>query len=65
MPQSLANVLIHVIFSTKNRYPFIDPGIENELYPYLATACRTCHCPAIKIGGTADHVHIAVLWRER
>ena len=46
MPQSLANVLIHIIFSTKNRYPFIDPGIENELYPYLATACRTCHCPA-------------------
>ena len=58
MPQSLANVLIHVIFSTKNRYPFIDPDIENELYPYL-TACRTCHCPAHKIGGTADHIHIA------
>ena len=57
--QSLANVLIHLIFSTKNRYPFIDPGIENELYPYLATACRTCRCPALKIGGSADHIHIA------
>ncbi len=59
MSQSLANVLIHVIFSTKNRYPFIDPEIANELYHYLATACRTCHCPAHKIGGAADHIHIA------
>jgi REP element-mobilizing transposase RayT len=58
MSQSLANILVHVIFSTKNRSPFIQPEIEAELYPYLATACNTCRCPAHKIGGTADHVHI-------
>ncbi|HEY4760323.1 MAG TPA: IS200/IS605 family transposase [Thermoguttaceae bacterium] len=58
MPQSLANVLIHIIFSTKNRAPFIEPDIQDTLYAYLATATRTCGCPAHKIGGTTDHVHI-------
>ena len=46
MPQSLANVLIHLIFSTKNRVPLIHPAIEDELFRYLATACRSCGCPA-------------------
>ena len=59
MPQSLANVLVHLIFSTRNRSPSILPEIEEELYCYLATACRTCECSAHKIGGTSDHVHIA------
>jgi hypothetical protein len=34
MAQSLANVLLHFIFSTQNRYPFIDEDIEPELYAY-------------------------------
>lgn len=58
MPQSLANVLIHVIFSTKNRLPMITAETEQELYAYLATACQSCQCPAHRIGGTADHVHV-------
>jgi putative transposase len=59
MPQSLANVLIHVIFSTKNRAPLIETAIQNPLYAYLATICRTAGCHAHKIGGTNDHIHIA------
>lgn len=58
MSQSLANVLIHVVFSTKNRMPFIQADIEDELYAYLATACRSLGCPALKVGGTEDHVHL-------
>jgi putative transposase len=60
MPQSLANVLVHIVFSTKNREPLIDPGIESELYPYLATACRTANSPALIINGTYDHIHLLV-----
>jgi REP element-mobilizing transposase RayT len=59
MPQSLANILLHVIFSTKNRSPFIDPEIEGELFPYLASICRACGSPSHAIGGTENHVHIA------
>jgi len=50
---------LHLIFSTKNRVPWIRHEVEHELYGYLAGICRGCRCPAHKIAGTADHVHIA------
>lgn len=59
MPQSLANVLIHLVFSTKGRRPWIDENIEDELFRYLATICSEHDCTALQIGGTDDHVHIA------
>ena len=37
MPQSLSSILIHLIFSTKNREPFLTPEIDAELYPYMAS----------------------------
>jgi len=58
MPQSLSNVLVHLIFSTKERHPFIQAPVAGELYPYLATVCQTSGCPALQVGGTDDHVHI-------
>ena len=60
MPQSLSAILVHIIFSTKNREPFIQPDIEPELFPYLATACKTADSPALIINGTMDHVHLLV-----
>ncbi len=60
MAQSLANILVHVIFSTKNRARFIDAEIEDELYPYLASICRACDSPSHAVGGVEDHVHIAL-----
>jgi REP element-mobilizing transposase RayT len=56
--QSLSNVLIHLIFSTKNREPFLDGAVEEELYKYIASACRGCGCPSHNVGGTADHLHL-------
>lgn len=58
MAQSLSNILIHIVFSTKNRVNIINPEIEKELYPYLANICRSLECPAPEIGGTENHVHI-------
>ncbi len=58
MPQSLSNVLIHLVFSTANRTDWINADIEIEVHSYLATSCRTLGCPCIKIGGTENHVHI-------
>ena len=46
-----------MIFSTKNREPFITPEIEGELYPYLASIFKAQKCPALIINGTADHLH--------
>jgi REP element-mobilizing transposase RayT len=57
MPQSLASVLVHLIYSTKNREPFITSVVETELYAYQATVFNEMGCPALIINGTADHVH--------
>jgi len=59
MAQSLSNVLLHIVFSTKNRQPWIDVEIEEELFKYIAGICRELKCPSHKIGGTDDHIHIA------
>jgi putative transposase len=59
MAQSLSNVLLHIVFSTKNRRSFVDEGIECDLFKYMAGICRDLKCPSHKIGGTDDHIHIA------
>ncbi len=59
MAQSLAQIHIHIIFSTKNRHPFlIDENIRGEMHAYLAAVMKEYDCPARIIGGCADHVHI-------
>jgi putative transposase len=58
MPQSLSSLLIHLVFSTKNREPFITKEIETELHPYMAKILRELKSPSLAIDGTSDHVHI-------
>jgi REP element-mobilizing transposase RayT len=58
VPQSLARNLIHLVFSTKNREPHIVPEIRDRLFAYLAGALGALRCPAVAVGGVADHVHI-------
>src|SRR5437763_15533126 len=58
MPQSLSSILIHLIFSTKNREAFITEEIEKELHPHMATIFRGMKSPSLTIGGTTDHVHV-------
>ena len=58
MAQSLSNIYVHIIFSTKYRQKLIKPEIEDELYKYLGGICKELECYPIKIGGHIDHVHI-------
>ena len=60
MPQSLSLVIVHVIFSTKDRHPLLDPAIRSKLHAYLATVARNPDCEAYRVGGVADHVHLAI-----
>lgn len=60
MPQSLSFVLIHYIFSTKDRRPFITSETRASLHAYLATVVRKSGAECYRVGGTADHVHLAV-----
>ena len=58
MPQSLTKLYAHLIFSTKNRQPFLDDAIRSRVHAYLATTIRDMDCPWVVVGGVADHVHI-------
>jgi putative transposase len=58
MPQSLSQVIIHIVFSTKDRRRFIDDAIRDRLHAFLAEVCRARDCNAFRVGGTDDHVHI-------
>ena len=59
MPQSLARIWIHLVFSTKKRHPFLkDVDIREDLHRYLANCLKTLHSPALIINGTEDHVHL-------
>jgi putative transposase len=63
MPQSLAKVTIHIVFSTKNRERDLqDSELRKELYAYMATILRdNVDSPALLINGVDDHVHGLVL----
>lgn len=60
MPQSLNLTLVHLVFSTKDRMPFLTPQIRPDLFAYLATAARHDDGECYRIGGIEDHVHLAV-----
>ena len=60
MPQSLSLVIIHVIFSTKDRHPFLASDTRPKLHAYLASVARNIGCEAYRVGGVADHVHLAI-----
>ena len=59
MPQSFAQIYLHLVFSTKDRRPFLqDSDVQSELHAYLGGICRDVDCPSFIVGGVADHVHI-------
>ena len=58
MSQSLAQNLLHLIFSTKHRESIITDTVRPHLHAYMAGILKDLDCPAIKINSVADHVHI-------
>ncbi len=59
MPQSLADVLIHLVFSTKNRVPFLKPpDLREHLDAYMVGALENRGCPSLITRSVEDHIHI-------
>ena len=59
MPQSLAKIIVHTVFSTKDRRPFLrDRVSREELHRYLGGILANRDCQPLVIGGMEDHVHI-------
>ncbi len=63
MPQSVARVSVHIVYSTKHRKPWLDSiDLRSELYAYKATILKNnVDSPAIVIGGVEDHIHALCL----
>ncbi|MCP4399466.1 MAG: transposase [bacterium] len=59
MSQSLSCLIVHLIFSTKDRYPFLDAVMAPCVHAYMATVLRDMKSQAYRAGGTSDHIHIA------
>jgi hypothetical protein len=58
MPQPLSNIYIHLIFSTKDRFPFLKDEVWGELHAYMATVLKNLNCPTVLINSVEDHAHI-------
>jgi REP element-mobilizing transposase RayT len=62
MPQSLARIIVHMVFSTKNRAPFLnDKEVRKQLEAYMAGTLRKLGSPAIIVGCVEDHAHVLCL----
>ena len=59
MGQSLVEIYVHIVFSTKHRQPFLrDAEFRANTHAYLAGILRNSHCPVLVVGGVEDHVHL-------
>ena len=60
MAQTLFSSYFHIVFSTKNRFPFIEPEIEDELYAYIGGVVRNFDGKLLSAGGDSKHGHFLV-----
>lgn len=58
MPQSLHILSAQIIFSTKERQPWLPPTIRKRVWAYQSRILQNLECNSITIGGVADHVHV-------
>jgi REP element-mobilizing transposase RayT len=57
MPQSLSQLYVHLVFTTKHREPLLLPPVRDQMHAYLGTVLKNRDSPALEVGCTRDHVH--------
>ena len=60
MSHTYTKLITHIVFSTKNRSPFLDHELRPRLFPYMGGIVRESDGKPILINGIADHVHMLV-----
>ncbi len=63
MPGTYSQLLLHVIFSTKHRHPWITSDVADRLYPYIGGIVRAEKGVLFDINGVDDHIHLYLRWR--
>lgn len=61
MARTYTKLFYHIVFSTKNREPFISQAIENDLHKYIAGILRNIDGTSLEINGMPDHLHILTI----
>ena len=61
MANSYAKIIIHFIFSTKNRQPLITKDSAEPLWSYMAGIAKENKMIPLAIGGMPDHAHVCVV----
>ena len=62
MAGTYTKLLYHLVFSTKNRCPFINADLQPRLYAYMGGIVRSEGGALYEIGGIENHVHLVVRW---
>jgi REP element-mobilizing transposase RayT len=60
MPHSYTSILVHVVFATKDRHPFLDSTLEERLFPYLGGTVRDLDGTLLSVNGADDHLHLLI-----
>ena len=60
MPQSLSQILVHLVFSTKNRERVINDEIRDELHAYIGGIVGNLSGTLLKAGSVEDHIHLLI-----
>jgi putative transposase len=60
MATTLTALLVHIIFSTKNRERLISPAVESAILPFIGGICRNNRSPLLASNAVEDHVHLFV-----
>jgi REP element-mobilizing transposase RayT len=63
MPGTYSQLLLHIVFSTKRREPWVAHDVAERLYPYMGGIIRAEKGVLYDIGGIEDHVHLYLRWR--
>ena len=64
MPHSYTSLFYHIVFSTKERYPFLNLDVRARVHDYLGGAIRSEDGTSLIVNGVADHVHILARLRQ-
>ena len=64
MSDAYVNLIYHIVFSTKNREPFLTEAHQPELYDYVGGIVRNRGGISLGVNGTADHVHVLAKLRQ-
>lgn len=63
MPGTFSQILLHIVFATKGRWPWLTPPVRGRMHAFLGGIVRDEGGVALAVGGVSDHVHLLVRWK--